>query len=209
MGPRIYAKVSFWLYRHKISPDRSSTVNRRDIPNLLTFARIVLVPPTVWLLLERHFGWALVLFFIAGVSDGLDGLLAKRFNWTSRLGALLDPLADKLLLISCYLVLAWLGLLPVWLVVLVLLRDLIIVLGATAYHFRIEKLEADPTIVSKLNTVMQILLVLLVISGRAFELEVSELLEIMIYAVAVTTVWSGVDYVITWGRRAQTQGRQG
>ena len=184
-------------------------VKARDIPNLLTFARIVLVPPIVWLLLERQFGWALVVFLIAGISDGLDGLLAKKLNWESRLGALLDPIADKLLLISCYLVLAWLALLPVWIVVLVLLRDLIIVTGATVYHFRIEKVEADPTIVSKLNTVLQILLVLLVIANQALSWRVAELIEVMIYAVAVTTVWSGIDYVFIWGRRARSQSKAG
>lgn len=149
------------------------------------------------------------MFFIAGVSDGLDGFLAKKMRWESRLGALLDPVADKLLLISSYLTLAWLGLLPAWLVVLVLLRDLVIVTGATLYHFRIEKVEAAPTIVSKLNTVLQILLVLLVITGQTFSVPVTGLIQAMVYAVAVTTVMSGFDYVFTWGRRARSQGRSG
>lgn len=180
-----------------------------DIPNLLTIARMLLVPPIVWMLLQRQFELALVLFFIAGFSDGLDGFLAKKMGWESRIGALLDPLADKLMLISCYLALAWLGLLPVWLVVLVLLRDLVIVIGATLYHFRIEKVEAAPTIVSKLNTLLQILLVLLVIAGQIITLDVSALVQAMVYAVAVTTVWSGIDYVFIWGNRARSQGRSG
>lgn len=181
----------------------------RDIPNLLTIARILLVPPIVWLLLQRQFEFALLMFFIAGVSDGLDGFLAKKMRWESRLGALLDPVADKLLLISSYLALAWLGLLPAWLVALVLLRDLVIVTGATLYHFRIEKVEAAPTIVSKLNTVLQILLVLLVITGQTFSVSVTELIQAMVYTVAVTTVLSGYDYVYTWGKRARSQGRSG
>ena len=177
----------------------------RDIPNMLTIARIVMVPPILWLLLEREFGWALLVFFVAGVSDGLDGLLAKKFDWTSRLGALLDPIADKLLLMSCYITLAWLGLLPVWLVGLVLLRDLVIVIGATFYHFRIEKLQAAPTLVSKLNTLLQILLVLLVIVSQSQAWRVEPWMKFMIGAVAASTLWSGADYVLTWGRRAQSR----
>ncbi len=174
----------------------------RDIPNIITALRILMVPPIVWSLLAQRFDRALLLFFIAGVSDGLDGFLAKQFNWASRLGALLDPLADKLMLLSSYLSLVWLGLLPVWLVVLVLVRDLVIVSGAVAYHFRVEHVEAAPTIVSKLNTLLQILLVLLVIASRAFEWEVDALFTLLVYAVGVSTVWSGVDYVITWSRLA-------
>lgn len=175
----------------------------RHIPNILTVLRIVLVPPIVWALLAQRFGLALALFFVAGVSDGLDGLLAKQYDWTSRLGALLDPVADKLMLISSYIALGWLALLPVWLVVLVLVRDLVIVTGAVAYHLRVERVDAAPTIVSKLNTLLQILLVLLVIAARALGWEIPALLGALIYAVGVSTVWSGVDYVITWTRLAR------
>ena len=96
-----------------------------DIPNLITVFRFLLVPPLVWLLLNDRFGAALVVFGVAGFSDGLDGFLAKRFHWTSRIGALLDPLADKLLLIASFVTLGWLGWIPVWLVVLVCLRDVL------------------------------------------------------------------------------------
>lgn len=175
----------------------------RDIPNILTVLRIVLVPPIVWALMAQRFGVALLLFVAAGVSDGLDGFLAKQFDWTSRLGALLDPLADKLMLLSSYLTLAWLGLLPVWLVVMVLVRDLVIVSGAVTYHFRVERVEAAPTVISKLNTLLQILLVLSVIAARAMDREAATLVTILVYAVGVSTVWSGVDYVITWSRLAR------
>lgn len=180
----------------------------RDIPNLLTFMRILLVLPVAWLLAERRFDMALLLFFIAGVSDGLDGFLAKHFGWTSRLGELLDPVADKLLLVSCYLVLAWLGLLPGWLVALVLLRDLIIVSGATYYHFRVATLRAEPTWVSKLNTLLQILLVLLVIVSQAFGVQAQAAVTLLVYSVCVTVLWSGTDYVITWSRRAREARRR-
>jgi len=178
----------------------------RDIPNLLTVLRILLVPPIVWSLLAQRFDRALLLFFVAGLSDGLDGYLAKQFDWSSRLGALLDPLADKLMLLSSYLALAWLGLLPVWLVVLVLVRDLVIVGGAVTYHFRVERVDAAPTIISKLNTLLQILLVLLVIAARAFDWEIAAPMQMLVYAVGVSTVWSGVDYVITWSRLARRHG---
>lgn len=175
----------------------------RDIPNLITVGRFLLVPPVVWVLLQEKYSLALLLFFIAGASDGLDGYLAKRFDWTSRLGALLDPLADKALLVSCYAVLTWSGLLPVWLLVLVLLRDLVIVCGAVIYHFYIARLDAEPTLISKTNTLMQILLVLLVIVNQGFQWGDQSWVNVMVYVVTVTTVWSGIDYVVTWGRRAR------
>ena len=178
-------------------------MKRSDIPNLITVVRILLVVPVAWALLEQQYLLALVLFFVAGVSDGLDGFLAKQFDWTSRLGAILDPLADKALLVTCYAALAWVGLLPVWLLVLVVVRDLVIVAGAVIYNFRIERLDADPTLISKLNTVLQILLVLMVITQQLSDWFAPAWLTVLIYAVTVSVLWSGLDYVITWGRRAR------
>lgn len=175
----------------------------RDIPNLITFGRILLVAPTAWALLTHRYEIALVLFFVAGASDALDGFLAKQFDWSSRLGALLDPLADKALLICCYAALAWNGLLPGWLFLLVILRDLVIVTGAVVYHLRIARLDASPTWVSKLNTLLQILLVLLVIGGQAVDWQRPDWIAVLIAVVSVTTVWSGIDYVVTWSRRAR------
>ena len=174
----------------------------RDIPNLITVFRFLLVPPVVMLLLNERFGLALILFGVAGFTDGLDGYLAKRNNWTSRLGALMDPLADKLLLVSCFVTLGWLGWIPVWLVALVVLRDLVIVGGAIVFHMRVERLEARPSMVSKLNTVAQILLVLAVIFSQGMHVLPVLWLDILIYSVLATTLWSGFDYVWTWGRRA-------
>ena len=177
-----------------------------DIPNLITAGRILLVPPTAWALVQQHFLLALILFFVAGVSDAVDGFLAKYYGWTSRLGALLDPVADKLLLVTSYLALAWVGLLPMWLLALVVLRDLVIVTGAVVYNFHIQRLEAEPTVISKLNTLLQILLVLLVIVHEAWGWGQSAWIGVLIYAVAVTVIWSGTDYVITWSRRARRAG---
>jgi len=174
-----------------------------DIPNLITVGRILLVAPVAWALVVQDFTLALILFFVAGASDAVDGFLAKRFGWESRLGALLDPLADKFLLVTCYTVLAWIGLLPVWLLLLVLTRDLLIVSGAVVYNFRIKRLEADPTLISKLNTLLQILLVLLVIIQQAVGWGEQRWIDWLIYAVTISVIWSGLDYVFTWTRRAR------
>ncbi|MGB5338758.1 MAG: CDP-alcohol phosphatidyltransferase family protein [Gammaproteobacteria bacterium] len=177
-------------------------MNISQLPNIITIFRFLLVPPVVILLLEGQFGSALIVFALAGFSDALDGFLAKQFNWTSRIGALLDPLADKLLLVSTFVALAWLGLIAPWLVALVILRDLVIVTGAVVYHMCIEYLEAEPSLVSKLNTFAQILLVLVVMFSRVFENIPGFWMDVLTYSVLITVVWSGIDYVWTWSRRA-------
>jgi len=177
-------------------------VKPSDLPNLITVFRFLLVPPVVLLLLKGHFGSALLIFAVAGFSDALDGYLAKRYHWTSRLGALIDPLADKLLLVSTFVTLGWLGLIPLWLVGLVILRDLVIVTGAIVYHMRIEQLEAEPSLVSKLNTFTQIVLVLAIIFTQVFRELPALWMDMLLYSVLVTTLWSGFDYVWTWGRKA-------
>lgn len=178
----------------------------RDIPNLITVLRILLTVPVTWLLLERQYSWALLLFAAAGISDGLDGYLAKRYRWESRLGSLLDPLADKALLVLSYVALGWVGLIPLWLVGLVILRDLVIVSGALYYHFQVERLEAAPSLVSKLNTLVQIMLVISVVCD-AGPLPLSDwLVDGLMWAVVGTTLLSGVSYVVVWTRRAKSRG---
>jgi cardiolipin synthase len=177
-------------------------VKLRHIPNILTAFRFLLVPPVVVLMLKDEFMPALVLFAVAGFSDAVDGFLARRYHWTSRIGGLMDPLADKLLMVSSYLTLGWLGLIPVWLVALVILRDLVIVTGAVIYNARIEQVEATPSVVSKLNTLAQILLVLSVLFSQAVAALPGWWIDVLIYGVLVTIVWSGAGYVWTWGRRA-------
>ena len=179
----------------------------RHIPNLITGLRIVLVAPFLWLLLEERYGPALLLFIIAGVSDGLDGFLAKYFGWTSELGGLLDPLADKLLLMGAMLALGWLNELPVWLVALVVTRDVIIVIGAVSYHWLIERFSAAPLPVSKINTLLQLLLVLAVIVHYGMTTLPDGLIDGLIGLTALTTVWSGAAYVQRWGRQAMSRRR--
>lgn len=177
-------------------------MTRRDLPNLISALRIALVIPFAWMLWHKQFVHALYLFAIAGCSDALDGYLAKRNGWTSWLGGILDPLADKLLLVASYFTLGGLGLLPWWLVLTVMTRDAIIVAGATAYHFWIARLEAEPTPLSKLNTLAQIVLVLTIVFNQVVDTSLRPFISALIYAVTFTTVSSGILYVIAWGRRA-------
>jgi len=163
---------------------------------------MILVAPVVLFMLEGKFEWALGLFIVAGLSDAIDGFLAKKFNWVSRLGEILDPLADKLLMVSCYLVLWWLNYLPTVLVAIVIGRDIVIVLGAIAYHYNFKSISIRPTFISKANTTAQILLICIVLfSIVVIELPDSGLSAIFIL-VFITTMASGIDYIIIWTKRA-------
>ncbi len=189
-------------------------MDRRDIPNLITMLRMLLVVPIIWLLHNGFFMESLYLFAFAGMSDGLDGFLAKRMGWESRLGSILDPLADKLLLISTTIMLAWLGLIPAWLVVVIVLRDLLIVVGGTIYHYTVGQYDMSPSIVSKINTFIQIAYVLGVVMSQAFEWVdggwiSEETMLLSAYVVLTTTVMSGADYVWTWGWSAYREKGRG
>lgn len=175
----------------------------RWIPNAISLMRIVLVAPILILLAEGEFGWALLLFWVAGFSDGLDGYLANRFGWQSRLGALLDPVADKLLVAGLFITLALTGLIPIWLATVVIVRDIVIVSGATAYNFLIRPVEGEPTHISKLNTVVQILFLLAVISRAGFGWPADISVTVLGAATFVTAVISGIDYVLQWTERAR------
>ncbi|MDH5190224.1 MAG: CDP-alcohol phosphatidyltransferase family protein [Gammaproteobacteria bacterium] len=174
----------------------------REIPNIISVARIILVVPIVYTLIKGMYDTALFLFVIAGISDGLDGFLAKHFGWVTRLGGILDPLADKILLISCYVVLGWQEVIPVWLVAAVIIRDVIIVTGGIVYHFRIEVLEALPSVISKINTFMQIVVVVAVMLDRSWWDMPPIMLDTLFYITLATTIASGLDYVWRWSARA-------
>jgi cardiolipin synthase len=168
--------------------------------------RIALVLPVLLLLHRGEYGWALLLFWIAGLSDGVDGYLASRFSWESRVGALLDPIADKLLIAGMFISLAFIGLIPVWLSTVVILRDLVIVGGATAYHLLIEPLQGEPTTVSKLNTMIQLLFLLVVLCRATFDWPERIAVTVLGAATLVTVVVSGIDYVLRWSGRARRGG---
>jgi len=153
-------------------------------------------------MLDQHWNLALPLFLIAGLSDGLDGFLARRYHWTSRLGAILDPIGDKLLMVSSYLVLGWQGILPYWLVALVILRDVVIMTGTVLYRFIVGVVVFEPILLSKINTVCQILLVTVVLCVLAGADMLASMQTLLIYIVLVTTLSSGVAYVVLWARRA-------
>ncbi len=173
------------------------------LPNAISLMRIVLVAPIVILIARGDYGWALALFGVAGFSDGVDGYLAMRYGWASRLGALLDPAADKLLMTALFITLAWQELIPVWLAAIVILRDVVIVLGALAYNYLIKPVPGEPTRISKLNTALQMLLVLFVLSRAGFGWPDQISITLLGAAIVVTVVISGVDYVLSWTRRAR------
>jgi cardiolipin synthase (CMP-forming) len=177
------------------------------IPNAICVLRILLVAPSALALLAGRYELTLLLFGIAAISDGLDGWLAKHFGWTSRLGKILDPIADKLLLVSVFLTLAWVGLVPLWLGITVVARDVVIVGGAIAYRVLIGYVEGHPTPVSKLNTLLQLSFVLAVIAGAAWPTIPRALVVAVGAATFVTTVVSGIDYVLTYARAAIRQRR--
>ncbi len=180
-------------------------MNLRQLPNLISLLRILLVAPVVWSLLQGAYTTALILFLIAGLSDGLDGYLARRYHWITRLGGFLDPLGDKLLMVCGYLTLGWIGALPFWLVGTVIARDVIIVLGTLTYRWLIANVTAQPLLISKLNTGLQIVLVLTVILSLAGWLDLPMLVKGLMYLVFITTVMSGASYVALWGYRAWQQ----
>ncbi|MEM9100926.1 MAG: CDP-alcohol phosphatidyltransferase family protein [Pseudomonadota bacterium] len=173
----------------------------KQLPNILTVGRVLLVPPFVWLLFAQDFQWALLLFFVAGLSDGVDGFLAKHYGWHSRFGAITDPLADKLLMVSAYTTLAFLSYLPFWLLFAVLARDIVIVAGATVYHSIIGPFIMTPSLLSKTNTFFQIFLVLLVLIELAYNVIAEVVIKAIIWLVFALTVSSGVHYVVAWSRK--------
>ena len=174
----------------------------RDIPNMLCVGRIVLTLPVAWAILDGRYPLAMLLFFIAGITDGLDGFLAKRFSWQSRLGGLLDPAADKLLLVTAFVTLWVAGYAPGWLLAAVVTRDLVIVLGAGLYQWRVGDFVAEPSLPSKLNSALQLLYVLMTLSWLVFEVPGPGVMLALGLLVLVTTLFSGLDYVIRWTRRA-------
>lgn len=180
----------------------------RHLPNLISAGRVVLVAPIVWSLLSGRFELAIWLFVVAGASDGIDGFLAKRYGWSSRLGGILDALADKILLVSTFVCLWWLAVFPGWLVLAVLLRDLLIVTGGVVYNFRIEQVQPAPTFISKLNTVLQIALAASGVVQLGFDVLPGWWIPLLVWLVLVTIVLSGAGYVWEWSRRAREHGQR-
>jgi len=174
----------------------------RHIPNIICLIRIVLIVPLLQAMLAGEQWRILLLFCIAAVSDALDGYLAKRFHWTSELGRFLDPAADKLLLVSVFIVAAWLDIAPWWVAAVAVARDLVIAGGALIFRLWFGPLRGRPSIISKINTGMQISYLLAVILASAVGLPPREMLDALAVIVLLTTLASGADYVILFVQRA-------
>jgi cardiolipin synthase len=173
----------------------------RWLPNALTIGRMVLALPLLVALTTHSYWTAFWLALLAGFTDALDGWLAKRNDWRTELGGLLDPVADKLLLTVCFLGL-WLGgQLPAWFVALVIGRDVVIVAGALVWWRTLGPFQAAPSHLSKLNTLLQVAVVAAVLAHAAIRPLPIAMLQGMILACSALTVASGVDYVIRYGAR--------
>ncbi len=173
-----------------------------NIPNLLTLARILITPFIIYAIIEHQAVLALILMFIAGVTDMLDGAIARYFNQRSTVGAYMDPLADKLLLISTIVTLYFIDQIPLYLFLAVVFRDLIIVVGAITYEMITHKLEMQPSIASKITTFLQITLVLGVLSEMAWQVPGPDVLQVSIWLTFALTCISGIQYMIVWMRKA-------
>jgi cardiolipin synthase len=171
-----------------------------SIPNLITLARILMVPVVVWAIASNAMWFAFVLFLAAGISDGVDGFIAKRYGMTTELGAYLDPLADKALIVSIYLTLGINGDIPRWLVILVVSRDILIVGGIMLSWLMENPLKIKPLWVSKLNTVAQIAFACVVLGSLGFNIQVPTLKFVLMGAVAVLTLLSIAAYLAEWVR---------
>jgi cardiolipin synthase len=171
-----------------------------SIPNLITLGRILLVPVVVWAITAGQMRVAFVLFLAAGISDAVDGFLAKRFGMRTELGAYLDPLADKTMLVSIYIALGVMEAVPRWLVILVVSRDIMIV-GAVILSWLVHRpIPLKPLLVSKLNTVAQIVLVGAVLAALGFDLNIEAAIIALTALVAALTLLSVVFYVVEWMR---------
>lgn len=174
----------------------------RHIPNIISVLRLLLVPPVVYWIVEARPVPALAVFLVAGASDALDGFLAKRYGWQTRIGGFLDGIADKLLLMGAMLSLAWVGELPVWLVAAALVRDAVIVTGGVAFRCLIGPFTAEPSLLSKLNTAFQILVVAMALTRWLGLYFPPVLVSVLFGASLVLILTSGLGYVVVWGRRA-------
>lgn len=178
------------------------------VPNLLTLLRIAACPVLVLVLYERNYEVAFLLFLVSGVTDGLDGFIAKRFDCVSTLGAILDPIADKLLISSAYVMLVLLGDLPFYLLVVVIFRDLVIVVGYLVMRVVMnEEVPIRPIYSSKFNTFLQISLVVFVLIEKSGWLMIPYATDFLILGVVITSVLSGSLYVWHWGIKRDLRGQ--
>ena len=179
----------------------------RNIPNLITLLRLGLIPVRAYFLAKGAYGISLSVFLVAALSDLADGYIARRFKVTSALGAALDPIADKLNMLVATVLLAWQELIPIWLAIAIVARDIVIVAGALAYRLAIGRVEIAPTRLSKTNTFIEFAELLLVMAAAAGWVDTGAWLSTVFLIVFLTVVASGAQYVWLWGRKAVTASR--
>lgn len=179
------------------------------IPNQITILRLILVPGVVLAMLQARWDWAFAGFAVAGISDAVDGFIARRFNQRSRLGSYLDPMADKLLLVSVFVVLGIAGELPLWLVVLAVSRDGLIVLAVLLSSVMAQPVEMKPLMVSKANTAVQLVLVAFVLGELAFGVDIGSVRPALIILSGLLTVASAAAYLVAWLRHMSGHGEGG
>jgi cardiolipin synthase len=192
--------ILFFTARSEVGGVRSDRAAGVSIPNLITLGRVILVPIVFWLLVSGQLQAAFLVFVVAGVSDAVDGFLAKRFKWETELGAYLDPIADKLLIVCIFIALGVTGRLPSWLVIIVVSRDVLIVIAIVLSWLLDHPTPMKPLTVSKLNTVSQIVLAAVVLADEAFELRLKGPVLVLIWATAGLTLASLFAYLRVWLR---------
>lgn len=165
-----------------------------NLPNILTLTRVLMIPFFVIFIINKNFGWALITFIIAGITDGIDGLIARITHQRTELGAYLDPIADKLLLFSAFITLAIVEIIPSWLVVIVITRDVIILVGFLVMLLTNYDPKINPSLLSKITTVFQILTIALVLLTGYYP-AIKQLSVIAIYGTAIITILSGTQYI--------------
>lgn len=172
------------------------------VPNCITVLRAFLIPVVAYLLLVGNPRDAFIVFMGAALGDLADGFIARRFHQASRVGAILDPIVDKFTMLSVALLLSWLGWLPLWLAAAIVVRDLVIVGGALAYHCLVGRVEAAPTLLSKFNTLLEFTTLAAVLANAAEVADVARWLPALFALVFVTILLSGIQYVWVWGWKA-------
>lgn len=170
------------------------------LPNLITVGRLLLVPLIISLIADGSFGTAFIVFVLAGISDGVDGFIARQFNLRSRLGTYLDPIADKVLLVSVYLSLTFIDEIAGWLTVMVVSRDIFIIGGVMLAWVLDRPIEVKPLIISKINTAGQIILAALALANLAFDAGLGSVTDVLVWLVGVLTVASAGAYLVDWIR---------
>jgi cardiolipin synthase len=179
----------------------------RSVPNAITVVRGLVIPVIAWLLAEQRYLAAFWTLVASAVSDLTDGQIARRYNARTRFGEIADPVTDKLTMLTVAVALAWQGLLPLWLAAAIVIRDIVIVAGAVAYHRYIGPFEMSPTRLSKLNTALEFVVLATVLADAAQLVEASALLSVLFTLVCATVIGSGLQYVVLWSRRARAARR--